>query len=585
MRSVLRAGLAHIGRLVRAHPLAFATAVTGATLFVSAIVAASIVIGRITDNLIIPVLDGGESYEGRVAAYAAAIAGIALWKAIGITIRRTGAGWLQGRTQADLRSRLLAHQYRLELAWHNRQSTGDLLALSDSDASTATFVLGPLPYGIGTTILLAGSLVLIWVTDWPIGLVTTVALATAIAIDLRASWRTFDAFRGVQDDRAYVATVAHESFDGALTVKALGREDMETARFESASNRLRDDLAHVGKIAETWRVVVDALPAMAVILVLIVGAARIRAGLLTPGELVTVTYLLSLLAFPIRLIGFVVWDISHSLAAWRRVERVLDADEIVTHGGLEPSLAPTGASVDGVQVGFGYAPDEPVLEGLTLDVEPGETIAIVGPTGAGKSTLAHLIARLWDPDLGAITLDGRDVRDLRAGGVASEVTLVSQQPFLFDTSVLDNITLGEEFSRDSVAVAAKLAKAHGFITKLPDGYDTRLGERGTSLSGGQRQRIALARALVRKPRVLILDDATSAVDPTVETEIIMGLRSADLPSTVIIVAYRRSSILLADRVVFIDSGRVIAEGTHEELLAGEPGYARILTAYSTGGAL
>ncbi len=580
LRVMLSDGFAHIGRMVRAHPRAFAAAVTGSTLFVSAIVAASVVIGDITDSLIIPVLDRGEDYRGRVLAAVAAIIGIALWKAIGITIRRTGAGWLQSRTQADLRSRLLDHQYRLELGWHRRQSTGDLLAVSDSDASQATFVLGPLPYGIGASLLLIGSLILIWVTDWTLGIATTVALLTTLVIDVRASWKIFGAFQVVQEDRGYVATVAHESFDGALTVKALGREQMESDRLETASNRLRDNLAHVGRVAETWRSVVDALPALAMLFVLFLGAMRIQDGYLTAGDLVTVTYLLSLLAFPIRLIGFVLWEISFSLAAWRRVEHVLEADELVQHGALAPSRVPVGAGVGASDVHFHYGDDEPVLTDVHLEVQPGETVALVGPTGSGKSTVALLMARLWDPVRGAIDLDGRDLRDLMAGAVPAEVTLVGQDPFLFNTTVRNNVTLGETFDDDLVAEALRLAGASEFVAALPEGIETRIGERGTSLSGGQRQRIALARALVRRPRLLILDDATSAVDPTVETEILTGLRDADLPSTIVVVAYRRSSILLADRVIYLEAGRVVAQGSHEDLLGDEPGYARLLTAYA-----
>lgn len=204
---------------------------------------------------------------------------------------------------------------------------------------------------------------------------------------------------------------------------------------------------------------------------------------------------------------------------------------------------------------------------------------MVGATGSGKTTLMLLLARLWDPDTGRITLDGRDLRSFARSELSTEVAYVPQTTFLFDDTVRGNITLGAPLSDDEVEEAARLAGAHPFIVELPMGYDTRIGERGTTLSGGQQQRLALARALVRRPRLLLLDDATSAVDPSIEAEILRRLTKAELPSTVVIVAYRRASIVLADEVLFIEHGRVIAQGSHEELLASIPGYARLLRAY------
>jgi ATP-binding cassette subfamily B protein len=585
LRVVLRDGFALIRRFVRARPLAFSLAVGGATVYASAIVVAAIVVGRVTDNLIIPVLDGGVPVGSRWLGGVLALAAVAVYKAAGIILRRTFAGWLQARTQADLRYHLIDHQMRLRLSWFKHQSTGDLLAVSETDGRQATYVLSPLPYGTGASLLLVGSIVLISVIDLALGMVTLAGLAIVVAIDLRGSWATFEAFEKVQASRGAVSGIAHESFDGALTVKALGREEYETERLRRSSETLRDDLVRVNRLFAFYSAFVESFPAVGTVVLLMVGAYRLRAGAVTPGDLVTITYLLSLLSIPMRLIGYVFWDLSHSLAGWRRVEKVLLVDEFVEHGTLRATCDPLGAKVAGDRVGFSYADQEEILKGVELDIPAGRTVALVGPTGSGKSTLAMLLVRLWDPSTGGIKLDGRDLRHFARSELPAEVSFVPQEAFLFNDDIRGNITLGLPIPEDAVVAAARLAAADEFVRELPDGYGTGIGERGITLSGGQRQRIALARALVRKPRLLVLDDATSAVDPSVESEILRGLREAELPSTVVVVAYRPSSITLADEVIYMDEGRVVASGRHEDLLTTVPGYARLLQAYIEDAAL
>jgi ABC-type multidrug transport system fused ATPase/permease subunit len=525
------------------------------------------------------VLDEGLSPAGLLLPAAVAILTVAILKAGGIVLRRTAAMWLQLRTRQDVRNDLLAHQLRLKMSWYNRQAVGDLLAVAESDVDQGTGVLAPLPYATGVTLLLFGTTTMITLIDPWLGLGALIGLIVVLVVDVRGSWITYSMWEEVQRARGEVSAVAHESFDGALTVKSLGREDYVSDRFGHVSDEVRDLLIRVNSTWASYQAVIRVLPQAMIICLLVVGAARIEAGAVTPGDLVTVAYLLALLAFPVQLIGFVLWDLAGSLAGWRRVQEVFDADEFVTYGDVLARERGEPAPLDGDTVGFAYDEDGAVLEDLELHLRAGTTLAVVGPTGSGKSTLSLLLARLWDPDAGTIYLDGADLRSFSISELPKEVAYVPQNAFLFDDTVAGNITLGEELSETELRLAGRLAGAEGFISELPNGYDTQLGERGTTLSGGQRQRIALARALIRRPRLLILDDATSAVDPSVEAEILRSLKSAELPSTVVVVAYRPASIRLADEVVYVDEGRILAHGAHDDLLETTPGYARLVQAY------
>ncbi|MDJ0952847.1 MAG: ABC transporter ATP-binding protein [Acidimicrobiia bacterium] len=580
LKSMLREGGAIAVRFAKARTGSFVLAVVGAALFVAAIVASAIVIGWVTDELIVPVLDGGESYEDLLWPAMWAVVAVALWKAAAVILRRTAASFLQFRVQADARHDLIEHMLKLELAWYQRQSTGTLLAVSDTDVRQGTFILAPLPYGIGSSLLLVGTVVLILILDPWLALLAFFCLGVIVAVNMNGAWRMFNAFRDVQSLRGEVSGIAHESFDGALTIKALGRIDFETARFQEASERLRDKLIYVLEMMATYRVGVEGLLSAVTVIMVIAGALRINSGAVTPGDIVTIAYLLSLLFIPIRIIGFVLWSIASSRAGWERVQDVYDVRDLVPYGDLLADSDDTGAHVSGSTVSFAYDEGGAVIEDLNLAIKPGRVVAIVGPTASGKSTLTALMARLWDPSTGSVSIDGRDLRSFARSALPGEVAYVSQESFLFDDTVTGNIAFGVLASEGDVVAAAKLAGAHEFIQELPEEYDTTLGERGTSLSGGQRQRIALARALVRKPRLLILDDATSAVDPSVEARILERLRDSEMPSTIVIVAYRTSSIALADEVVFIDDGKIVAHGTHHELTAGVPGYARIVEAYA-----
>jgi ABC-type multidrug transport system fused ATPase/permease subunit len=360
----------------------------------------------------------------------------------------------------------------------------------------------------------------------------------------------------------------------------------ESERFGATSVSLRDGVVRLGRSWTAFRAVTDLGPTLGSIGILTLATVRAAQGLVAPGQLVTIAYLMSLLVVPTRLIGYLVWDAARSVAGWRRVRRVLDVDDRLGHGehrgGQRDSSEPdAGAAVHVEGLAFAYAPDAPVLDRVGFELTPGRTYAVVGPTGSGKSTLARLLARLWDADDGRILLDGVDLRDLAPGVVPAQVAYVPQEAFIFDDTIRGNITLGDP-TIDEAAVlrAVRLARLDEVIAGLPAGLATRVGERGTTLSGGQQQRLGLARALARRPRLMVLDDATSAIDAEVEAEILEGLRTSDLRATVVMVASRASTISLADEVIHLQKGRVVGRGAHRDLVTRSADYAALVEAYA-----
>ncbi len=579
----------------------FAVGAVGTFCYALATIASSYVIGWVTDGVLLPAVAAGELSAAAQALAAAAIIGVAGVRAGGIALRRAGAYTAQYRLQARDRTDLTDRYLELPIEWHRRHPTGQLLSNVNADVEVAANIASPLPMALGVVVMLVVTAVLLIVTDpflAVVGFAVGPALAfTNVAFQRRMRVVTTEA----QRLRAEVSEIAHESFDAALVVKTLGREDAEVGRFGASSDALRDRMVDVGRLRAMFDPLMEALPSLGTLAVLAVGAWRVDAGLISAGTLVTFAYLFRLVALPMRVFAWMMMLIPAAVAGWRRVDGVLSTDVTVTYGDTVPTVGRAAAAeVDAI--GYTY-PEDPVgdlaagsapasmpdpieadgrgIESISLDVAPGATVAIVGPTGSGKSTIAQLMVRLFDPDRGRICLDGHGLVAVDRSAMADQTAIVFQEAFLFDDTVRANITLGGEFDDADVAEAARLAQADKFIDALPDGYHTHVGERGAALSGGQRQRIALARALIRRPRLLILDDATSAVDPAVEAAILDEL--ADLDTSVVIVAYRRSSILLADAVIYVEDGRVIGRGGHEQLYRTVPAYADLIDAYDVDG--
>ncbi len=501
---------------------------------------------------------------------------MAIVRGTGAIVRRYYLAMAEFRTTGTWRGQLFEQYLRQPLAFHRATPTGQLLAHVDNDLIVSGIVLKPLAFAVATVALALLAIVNLALLHPLFGLVALALLPTLIWINRAYTKRVAGPAADVQAAVAGVTSVAHESFDGIMVVKTLGRTDDEIDRLDDAAQTLRSHRLRVGRLRAIFEPLLEALPNLGVIILLVLGAWLVDRDSMSVGDVVGAMTLFSVLSLPIRIVGFFLQAMPPSVVALDRIDRVLDLPLPPEHTGNVDQLDPGALPLGFRDVRFAHG-DHAVLEGVDLEVRAGETVALVGATGSGKTTLLELGSGLVVPDSGTIRLGRLLTDELTPRVRAQRLALVFQEAFLFAESVRENITMGEQIDDAEVEAAARLARAHDFITELPAGYETVVGERGTTLSGGQRQRVALARALLRNPSVLLLDDATSAVDPSVESQILAGLRERT-DATVLIVAHRLSTIQLADRVAFLDGGRIVATGRHDELLEIEA-YRTLAQAY------
>jgi ABC-type multidrug transport system fused ATPase/permease subunit len=507
----------------------------------------------------------------------AAVVLVGAAKALMMVGRRLIAGRQALGVEFDMRNDLYAKLVRLSFGFYDRHQTGQLMSRATVDLQTVRFFLG---YGlifffqhIVTIVVVTAVL---FAVNWELALVALFITPALVGIAYRYSHVSHPVLREVQQKMADVATVAQENIVGVHVVKAFAMEEVEQDKFTHASDEVFDQSVLANRQRAVYVPLMAFLPLLAQAAVLFLGGRMVVAGDLSLGAFIQFNVLLLMLVMPLRMLGMWIGQAQRATASGERIFQVMDEPEEIRDAVGARDLPAGGGRVRFEDVWFGYEREQPVLQGVDLELEPGTTVALIGHTGAGKTTLASLVPRFYDVTAGRVTLDCVDVRELQLASLRRSIGVIAQDPFLFSATIRENIAFGSPDATDeAVEAAARAAQAHEFVERLPDGYDTLVGERGVTLSGGQRQRVAIARALVLDPRILILDDATASVDATTEARIRFGLREAMRGRTTIIIAHRLSTIALADEIVVLDGGRVAARGSHEDLIATSSVYREI----------
>ncbi len=573
----LRDGISLLWRVLTNYRAVAAISILGAAVWMAAVVTIPYLVGSVVDAAVI---DGDMALVWPLLGLLV-VAGVI--QAVGISLRRYFGFKLSYRAEADLRNQIFTHVQRMAFSFHDVTSTGDLMARASSDLSQLRMILSMLPITLANLVMFFVVTIVLVIIDPVLGLVASLMIPALLIVSGRFASRVVGYSFELQQHLSGLSQVVEESISGVEVVKSYGQEPQQQQKLDDKAAVIYESAMGMAKERAIHRPLFEIIPAFGTVAVLAVGGIRVIDGAITIGEFVAFTQYLAVMVLPLMITGWFFAHLPRSAAAASRIdELLLTAPEIV-----EPEspieLRPGPGEIRFRDVVFSYPDGTQVLDGVDLVIPGGTSVGLVGATGEGKTTLGHLIPRFYDSTSGSVSIDGVDVRDIRLDQLRSEVAVVFQETFLFSSSIEANIRVGDAMASDEqVRAAARLAQAHEFICASPDGYQTVVGERGSTLSGGERQRVSLARGVVRDPRVLILDDATSSVDAVVEAEIQSALRQVMSGRTTVIIAHRTSTLSIVDNVAFIEGGKVVAFGPHETLLREVSRYASVLAASGDG---
>jgi len=547
-------------------------AIAGGLMWQAAAVTAPFVVGRAIDDGVLP-------HDRRaLLTWCSVLVGLGLVEALAGGMRHYFAIRNRAHADAAVRDALFTRALELDARFHDRVGAGELMSRASNDAELIARLFDSVGHTIGYLLTVVAVAVILLAIDLPLALIVLLPLPLVSIGFWRYSARYGGTTKRLQEALADNTSLVEETVAGIRVVKGLGAGDQLATRFRASSDRVVGRALEVAAVDAVFLPALEALPLLGILATLWFGSQRVIDGNLTLGQLTAFNLYLAILVWPLRTLGQRVSTVQRAAAAAARITEVLEQRPGVMERPRPKRLdehAPVDLRFSSVR--FGYEPERPVLDGFDLHVPAGTSVALVGGTGSGKTTVAALLARFYDVQEGSVEVGGIDVRELRVDDLRHAVGIVFEDTFLFSDSVRANIGFARpDAPSEEILRAASLAGAHEFVERLPEGYETPLGERGLSLSGGQRQRVAIARAILADPALLILDDATSAVDATKEHEVLEALRTVMQGRTTLVIAHRAATIALADRVAVLEGGRIVDQGSHAELLARSARYRRLL---------